>query len=104
MQSYVDPSNCLVVIIENALSLPEPYVMVMFQGNQYVNAKGINYLITPSYEDMNPQGFVFHKRANTEPLRTATMGSNPLHNRGAWSEAFPKPPGFTVDWEPKVSS
>ena len=68
---YVDPFNRLVVKIELAHSLSEPYVMVMFQGNRYVSAKGVNYLITPTYENINPQGTASHKKAYNEPLREA---------------------------------
>ena len=99
---YVDPSNRLVVKMENIVSPPDPYVMVMFQGDRYVSANGTNYLLTPSYEDMNLQGIVFRRRAETEPPRT-TLGPNPWRERGAWSEVVP-PLELARDREPEVSS
>lgn len=76
--------------IEDILSPPEPEVYVMFQGDRYVSANGTNYLLTPSYEDMNSQGIVSRRRVETEPPREA-FGFNAWRDRGAWSEAVPPP-------------
>ena len=52
---------------------PEPFVQVMFQGDQYVGIEGTIYLITPSFEDMDSHGVVLHSRAHSEP---------PMNSRG----------------------
>ena len=51
---YVDPSDTYVVKLENVPTIPEPYVMVRFQEDRYISARGLIFLITPKYEDMNP--------------------------------------------------
>ena len=66
-QLYVDPSNQIVVRLADIPAAPKPYVQAMFQGDWYMGTKGIVYLITPSFEDMDSHGFVFHLRANSEP-------------------------------------
>ena len=85
---YVDPSIGLVVKIEHAPLLPEPYVIVMFQGNRYVSAKGVNYLITPLYENMTLHGIVSHTKAYSEPLREAPSTSMQPMRRKVSSEIY----------------
>ena len=100
---YMDPYNRLAVKLENAISLPEPYVMVMFQGDRYISATDTTFLLTPSYEDMTPQELVFHRRAETEPIRV-TSEPNARQERKAWSEAFPLGSEARQEREAEVSS
>ena len=39
----------------------------MLQGDWYVGMEGTTYLITPSFEDMDSHGVVFHSREISEP-------------------------------------
>ena len=80
--------GCNVLAIEYAHSLSEPYVMVIFQGNVYVSAKCVNYLITPSYENMTLQGIVSHTKAYNKPLREAPSTSREPMRKEGRSEAY----------------
>ena len=73
---YVDPLDTYVVKLENVPTNPEPYVMVRFQEDRYISARGLIFLITPKYEDMNPQGIVPHTRAYIKPLQEAAARPN----------------------------
>ena len=64
---YVEPSNQIVVKLENVPVALEPFVHAMFQGDHYVSVDGTIYLITPSYEDMDNRGVVYHAKVYSKP-------------------------------------
>ena len=102
---HVDPSNRLVVKIQHAPSLSKPYIMVMFQGDRYVSAKGINYLITPSYENMTLQRIVSHTKAYSELLRKSPSTSMQPMRREVRNEVYTlSNPPFSLEQEHEVSS
>lgn len=65
---YVNSSNYIVIKIENAPQLPEPNVVVMFQGDLYDSVSGTIFLITPTFKDMNSLGLGLCIKAYSEPL------------------------------------
>ena len=65
----------------------------------------VNYLITPSFENMTPRGIVSHTKAYNENLREAPSTSMQPMRREVRSEGYaPSTPPPLMEWENDVSS